>query len=289
MYPFEAVSAGKWILLGEHSVIRNFPALVFPLKTKKLRLRFSADFDSPPVTSTLGGACRRALIGAKRFYDERGKSFHFPEGNFELKSSIPVSAGLGSSAALCVAIGRLLVHEGVAQETDLFELCRTMEDEFHGTSSGMDLAVILADRPLLFQRQASPQNVPLNWTPQIFLFDTGLRSSTQESVEKVSQRFQNEKEVMEKLDQTMAEAVLTALRALSLDEERGKPLLIEAIHKGLECFESWDLIPTSVAAQMKELRDGGALAVKPTGSGAGGFLLSLWDQPPSDTRLIPVF
>lgn len=287
MYPFEAVASGKWILLGEHSVIRNFPALVFPLRSKKLRLRFSADFDSPPTNSALGNACRRALIGARRFYEAKGKNFHFPEGNFELKSSIPISAGLGSSAALCVAIGRLLQHEGIAQEAELFELCRTMEDEFHGTSSGMDLAVILANRPLLFQRQAAPQNVQMNWTPKIGLFDTGIRSSTQESVEKVKRRFDTEKETMEQLDQNMAEAVLTALRALSLDESRGLPLLVEAVDKAQNCFSSWDLIPTPVQKQMDELKSQGALAVKPTGSGAGGFLLSVWDQWPSDSRLIP--
>ena len=43
-----------------------------------------------------------------------------------------------------------------------------------------------------------------------------------------------------------------------------------------DCFEQWGLIDSSVQAEMDRLSAQGALAVKPTGSGGGGYLLSLW-------------
>jgi mevalonate kinase len=38
------------------------------------------------------------------------------------------------------------------------------------------------------------------------------------------------------------------------------------------------LVPESISTQIAELRAGGAVAVKLTGSGAGGFLVALRDR-----------
>jgi mevalonate kinase len=64
--------------------------------------------------------------------------------------------------------------------------------------------------------------------------------------------------------------------------------LAEALTEAASCFSEWGLVPASVAAQMRELEKAGALAVKPTGSGDGGFLLSLWPGPTSRDGLFPL-
>ena len=47
-----------------------------------------------------------------------------------------------------------------------------------------------------------------------------------------------------------------------------------------DCFESWGLCDGAMGTHIKDLEEKGAVAVKPTGSGGGGYALSLWDQEP---------
>ncbi len=48
------------------------------------------------------------------------------------------------------------------------------------------------------------------------------------------------------------------------------------------------LISESLQQHMQQLLHEGALAVKPTGSGSGGYVLSLWESEPTNEELIRV-
>ena len=54
-----------------------------------------------------------------------------------------------------------------------------------------------------------------------------------------------------------------------------------------------DLVPSAVQNHMQQLKKAGALACKLTGSGSGGYVLSLWNEKPTSaeltSELIPVF
>ena len=53
-----------------------------------------------------------------------------------------------------------------------------------------------------------------------------------------------------------------------------------------DCFVEWDLCGDDVGAHIRKLREAGALAVKPTGSGGGGYVLSFWGDvvPPKELQ-----
>lgn len=55
----------------------------------------------------------------------------------KIDSNIPQGSGLGSSAALSVALGRAIL--GPANQTDLFNLAKCFDDKFHEGSSGLDV------------------------------------------------------------------------------------------------------------------------------------------------------
>ncbi len=263
------VTHGKAILTGEHAVVRGAPAIVFPLKSRSLALEWkykpgpeAVEVDGGDLNEPFRAALDRALTHLKT---------KLPAGtwSFRLHSDIPVRAGLGSSAALSVAVARFLNEQYLARG-DVFPLALELENLFHGSSSGIDVAAAMAAGPIQFRRGMSPRLLQPHWQPALFLHDTGLRSGTKACVEKVTALNAPE------LDKRMEASVVAAERALFSPQTEGLPQLVRAMEEAEACFAAWNLIPEAVKAQADALRKKGALAVKPTGSGDGGYLLSLW-------------
>ncbi len=269
---------GKWILAGEHAVLRGGKALAFPIQTRFLNLNFShgenelkliADANSSLPVAVFHRALERGLELLKKEKSEI-------KGLISINSNIPLSSGLGGSASLCVALARLFNNLGWLPEKELFIFCRELEDLFHGQSSGLDVATVLAGNGISFLRNNGYQNLELRWRPNWFLLHSGLHSQTKDDVAKVSALIRDNPDESAEIDQRMRLAVDLAIEGLSVDEARGLPILVEAQKKAGSCFESWNLIPTPMKLKMNELYKLGALAVKPTGSGGGGYILSLW-------------
>ncbi|MCC6137267.1 MAG: hypothetical protein IT287_01440 [Bdellovibrionaceae bacterium] len=82
----------------------------------------------------------------------------------------------------------------------------------------------------------------------------------------------------------MALSVELAKKAL-LDPSKPIQDLQHAVLLARTCFERWGLINPEVQEHMNTLQRLGAIATKPTGSGDGGFVLSLWDKQPPETTI----
>ena len=78
------------------------------------------------------------------------------------------------------------------------------------------------------------------------------------------------------LDEQMAKAVEHVVGALESESEDRLEKLVQGIQLAENCFDQWQLTRGSVGRHIQELKEEGALAAKPTGSGNGGFILSLW-------------
>ena len=90
----------------------------------------------------------------------------------------------------------------------------------------------------------------------------------------------------EQIDNMMKQSVSLCLQALNeKDEGQGYNLLTKALSLGEDCFRKWRLISYDLERHIEHLKTNGALAVKPTGSGLGGHVISLWDTlPPSPVK-----
>ncbi len=288
---FEVQVPGKWILAGEHSVLRGSPALVFPLKSRTLELSFQPQAGQS-LQLNLGGEHGEELHllfwGVLEKACELNKIQRGDlQGSLKLSSRIPIGAGLGASAALCVALGRWFQSMNLVKADEVYEFSRTLENLFHGESSGVDIAVALSGEGIRFLRGGERSQIEMNWQPKWYVSYSGKRGVTLECVNKVKSLLQKDPRLGQEIDLRMQAAVEMAQTALKSGEEKGLPLLKEAINTARSCFELWDLSPVE---HVQWLRDQGALAVKPTGSGGGGFVLSLWDhEPPAEIKktLIP--
>ncbi len=167
----------------------------------------------------------------------------------------------------------------------IFEFSRKLEDRFHGESSGVDIAIAMTSQGILFESKKSWVPFIPKWKPLWYLSYTGQSGVTSHCVHQVKEYFAKDHAQALKFDDQMKQSVQLAKEALSTERPTGLPLLIQAIQSAAACFDEWNLVTPEMRSQIQWLKSSGATAVKPTGSGGGGYLLSLWTEKPPDQLL----
>ena len=280
---------GKWILSGEHTVLRGGSALVFPVLSQNLVLdeinpnsEFRLEFEginSHEYQLIFPGVFEKAC--------EQGEidRSHL-RGHYMVQSNLPIGKGLGASAAICVLVTKYLSDRNLVDPDAIYDFARRLENIFHGESSGVDIAGVMRPEGMRFRREQEPEPLSMAWRPRWFLTETGQRGVTSESVAKVKNLIERQPEKGARLDDKMKESVALCEEALLVGESSGFETLKSGIERAREVFLEWDLYTARMKNLEDELYAAGAAAVKPTGSGGGGFLLSLWkDDSWKDSKI----
>lgn len=298
VHDFYSQTHAKWILTGEHAVVRGHSALVFPMHAKTMTLQYQETHQ--PLSANFEGEQGEDLHLLFWSVIEHGlkyvnRDLSHVTGHFVIVNNIPIGSGLGASAALCVNIGRWFAWKQWIRADDLFDFSRYLEDLFHGKSSGLDLAGSLYDTGIYFCHQSEAgypliEPVALAWHPHWYLSFSGQIGITSHCVKKVQQMHQNSSELAQHWDNEMENSVQLAKKSLENSEETGFAQLVQAIHQAKQCFVAWGLMGSTIETHIQQLEKAGAVAVKPTGSGDGGYVLSLWKKPPKNLSipLIPL-
>ncbi len=292
---FETRTCGKWIMSGEHAVLRGCPALVFPLLSRHLDLSYKPSTEGLKLEllGPYGDELQLLFWGVlERVCELKNISRNSLSGTLQLRNGIPVGAGMGASAAFCVAMTRWFESLGYVENAEVYEFSRQLENIFHGESSGVDIAVALSAQPLIFTRGKERIDFNPAWQPRAFISYSEKRGVTLDCVTKVKNLLSAHPHLGEKIDREMRRSVQTCTAALSSVEADNIDMLAEGIDQAATCFHQWGLTEGAAEKHMTWLQDQGALAVKPTGSGGGGYILSLWnEEPPAELKekLIPCF
>ncbi|MCA9567837.1 MAG: mevalonate kinase [Myxococcales bacterium] len=254
-----ARACGKLILCGEHAVVYNHPAIALPLE---LYTTVEVEEGFGPLTVDHELWSPRHEIRMEEALDHL-----FPKGNAEIqiRSELPVGVGLGSSAALSVAVCRAIGLEGDA----LMEKALELENIFHGDASGLDIAVAARGEALWYVKGKPLQPVPLP-PCAIVVLDSGTAGDTKVLVQSVADRYDQLEDTIEDIG-----ALVHAARAVLEDPTSLGELLTEN-HGLLKQLG----VSTPALDQLVDLALGaGAYGAKLSGAGGGGVVIALTDDP----------
>ncbi len=277
---------GKVILLGEHAVVHGVPAIAAGLcdgATATTRDEQPAELHVEPwgVLARPGdgsalGAALDALLRARRadrLEDERAPR----DGSIDATVALPGSAGLGSSAALAVAVLRALdARDGIARDTERSQqIALAWERVFHGNPSGIDTAMALAGGLARYVRSPAPGEralVPLPSARGLWLVvgHSGEPGSTREMVARVAERKSEPG-----WDTTLAEFADVVSQGEVAIERGELAALGRAFDRCHALLAAWGVSTPILDAMCAEARAAGALGAKLTGGGGGGCMIAL--------------
>ncbi|GHU11072.1 mevalonate kinase [Alphaproteobacteria bacterium] len=270
----ESVSYAKWILSGEHTAVRGGKAIAFPLCRYKCTVIYEdsnkLEVDDDLHRNTFITLLKRAAFLTNRDFEEiRGK--------FIVKNDIPIKSGLGSSAAICRNIANIFKYLGFCDDVSL--LARQLEDVLHGKSSGLDIAVAMLNKPVIFQYNKVVDIIENPFLSHLMLTYSGKKATTSKCMDVVWNVFHKNSPLAIELDSIMNQAsdlCEQGIKCADLDKLRRGIIL------GNDVFNRWGLCDENVSNHISTLMRDGALAAKPIGSGLGGYVVSLWEQKPQE-------
>jgi mevalonate kinase len=292
MPAFSATAPGKTILFGEHAVVYNRAAIAAPVEQVRAKvyitpnppgkpgnlkidapdIALDCDFDTLPKTNAI-----RSII------ENAGVEFnieHFPSAHIRIKSTIPIAAGLGSGAAISVALIRALASFLGRQIPDerISALAYEAEKIHHGTPSGIDNTVVTYAQPIYFCKgtaKTKKTNVELLLVGapiSLVVADSGVASPTVQAVAGVRQRWQENPHLYDKIFDNIDEIVDLARRTIESGKARDLGPLMSENQVQLQAIEvSNRQLDYLIQAAMSA----GAQGAKLSGAGCGGNLIAL--------------
>jgi mevalonate kinase len=282
----ESASA-KIILFGEHAVVYGQPAIALPVSDLRAYCEIieNQQLETPVIIaddfgiqySILDGTAPaeiQSIINALAEIQD-DLEFKLPAHGWQLRlwSHIPIARGLGSSAAISVALIRAVFgFIGLNLDTNrLLKYSYQLEKFHHGTPSGIDNTVIAMEKPVKFVRQKEPET----FTSPRFHFvigDTGVVKSTGSVVEEVSIRYNENFQRFTMLFSCIGKIALDGMGALKNGDVEllgtlmnQNQLMLDEI--GVSCEALDNLIMAA--------RRAGASGAKLCGAGKGGCMLAL--------------
>ncbi len=288
-----ASAPAKVILFGEHFVVYGEPAIVLAIdrrayaKTEKrsdkllhlrsTNLNLSAIIQNGNFKVEQGDLKEARMkfepveLAVKRILEKYGENVGL---DIEITSTVPVGAGLGSSAAVVAAVatsvGALLDIQ--MSKEDIFKITCEAEKAVHGTPSGVDPAISTFGGALLFQMDTGFKPLEVKTDIPLVIGDTGVERSTRVQVEKV-------KEITEKYPQIIEPVMLAAreivLRAMDACKKNELETLGELMNLNHALLHAVGVSDESLEWLINAAKKAGALGAKLTGAGGGGCMIAL--------------
>lgn len=256
---------GKIIFSGEHSVVYGQPALLAAIN-RRLFLGVEKAAKTKIITHEPGKLAQLAFEKTIKVLKES------PEGiEITINSQIPVARGLGSSAALAVAmVGGLFKYFKKPRPKSLInQIAFEIEKKQHGNPSGGDNSIVCFGGVLRFQKRAGkfimePLRTKLDLSRFVLLDSGRAEETTGEMVGQVNKKLSREKKMAQKI--TLMGKLTKAM--IASFENADFTCLPELIRENQRLLEEIGVVGKKAQKIIKKIENlGGAAKI----CGAGGL------------------
>jgi mevalonate kinase len=279
----KASAPGKIILFGEHAVVYGRPALAIPVTQVHTDVEvsdsaragiwihapdvnFHAELNTLPSDHPLASVIHNFLF--------LFRVTPFPNLEIKISSTIPVASGLGSGAAVTVALTRALSAFLACPMPDeeINAFAYEIEKLHHGTPSGIDNTVVTYAKPVYFIKGRAIETFKVGTAFTIVIADTGISAPTKESVVAVQKLWEADKTKWESVFDKVGEITEEARKNI----ESGKwELLGELMNQNHNLLQEMTVSSPELDRLVSAARSAGASGAKLSGGGRGGNMIAL--------------
>jgi hydroxymethylglutaryl-CoA reductase len=285
-----ATAAGKIILLGEHAVVYGRHALAVPIPDA-VRAAVSRSDDVTTLSVRDWGlhsiVDRQSTEGVNAAINLILERLDAGDQNFTINvaSDLPQGMGLGSSAAVAVAITRAVAKCLATQIDDarVNEIAFACEKLAHGTPSGIDNTLSCFGEPMLFRNSGELETeiLPLDESLPLVVGFSHEAGPTHEQVAGVRSRYDEDSLRYSAIFDQIDDISKAGAKALLAKQYKELGLLMNLCHGLLNAIQ----VSTPELENMVSIaRKSGATGAKLTGAGGGGSIVALCPGAEDEVR-----